>query len=105
MERFKGTKGNWSIGIPGTVVSDNGDNTPENTGHDDTEYYGGYLVCESIASKADAQLISASPELLRVLNGMTLSMKAHPDYQFGRNQEFIDYVESAEEVISKALGV
>ena len=30
-------------------------------------------------------------------------MRAHPDYMSGENQEFIDYVEMAEEMIDKAI--
>lgn len=52
----------------------------------------------------NANLIAAAPELLRVVQSMQLSMMAHPDYQSGRNQEFVDYVDIAEDVIKKALG-
>ena len=62
MTESKHTPGPWRQGIPGTVVCD----TP--TGHDGhgaTDYYGGHLVAESIASPADAALIARAPDLLR----------------------------------------
>jgi hypothetical protein len=55
--------------------------------------------------KANARLISAAPRLLKVLQSIQLSLKAHPDYVSGENQEFVDYVSIAEDVINKALGV
>lgn len=65
MER-KYTPGNWKVGKYGsTVVSDK---IPENyiggSGHDDIEYYGGFLIGESISNQ-DAKLIAAAPELLQ----------------------------------------
>ena len=47
-----------------TVVTDNGEDFPQNTGHGDTDYYGGYLIAESILKTADARLIAAAPDLL-----------------------------------------
>lgn len=35
---------------------------------DEKDYYGGYLVCESIANKNTAELIAAMPEMKRMLN-------------------------------------
>jgi hypothetical protein len=70
-----------------------------------------HSICEATGKKnqeeqvANAQLIATAPELLDRLQSIVLSMKAHSDYQTGRNQEFIDYVELGEETISKALGV
>ena len=34
---------------------------------EDVGYYGGYLVCESIANSENAKLIAAAPELLNAL--------------------------------------
>lgn len=48
----------------------------------------------------ESDLSSKAPEMLRLLNSMMLSMKAHPDYVNGESQEFINYVEMAEELIS-----
>lgn len=60
------SKGNWKIGIPGTVVTDNKEGFPHNNSddRDDKAHYGGYLIAESILKKDDARLISAAPDLL-----------------------------------------
>jgi hypothetical protein len=59
------TKAPWKLGRAGSVVADI-ENAPEDTmnGHNDYKYYGGYLICESIATEEDARLISAAPDLL-----------------------------------------
>jgi len=52
---------------------------------------------------SNAKLIAAAPELLTRLNSLVLSVKAHPDYQFGEEgDEWHDIVELAEETIKKA---
>ena len=52
---------------------------------------------------ANAKLIAAAPELLARLNSLVLSVKAHPDYQFGEEgDEWHDIVSLAEETIKKA---
>ncbi len=65
------SKGNWTIGRNhSVVVTDCHDGFTETTGHtgpDNIEYYGGTLICESIHKKADAQLISAAPNMLQAL--------------------------------------
>jgi len=54
---------------------------------------------------ANAKLIAAAPELLTRLNSLVLSVKAHPDYQFGEEgDEWHDMVSMAENVIKKATG-
>lgn len=59
------SKGNWTLGkTGGSVITDNGEGFAPNTGHSDVEYYGGYLIAESIQKKDDARLIAAAPELL-----------------------------------------
>jgi hypothetical protein len=64
-------KENWSIGKTGReVITDNPDGLLESTGHAGKgaiEYYGGYLICESIWRKRDAALISAAPDLFFAL--------------------------------------
>lgn len=63
------TKGKWKLGkTGGTVVSDYvPDNANGNTGHAETDYYGGFLIAESILFKADAKLIAAAPEMFQML--------------------------------------
>ena len=58
------SKGNWKIGLCGSVVTDNGDGFETTTGHNEIDYYGGYLIAESILKPDDAKLISAAPDLL-----------------------------------------
>lgn len=67
------TKGNWSIGKTGRcVVSDTIPDDMKNTstGHTEVEYYGGYLIGESIWREADAKLISAAPDMLEALKNL-----------------------------------
>lgn len=63
------SKGNWNIGkVAGTVIADNvKNNLPKELRKDEKEYYGGYLVAESIRRKDDAMLIAAAPDLLEAL--------------------------------------
>ena len=56
--------GKWSTGRTGCVVSDIPTTKIESTGHSDTAFYGGYLVCESIPTKKISRLIAAAPMLL-----------------------------------------
>ena len=69
----------WSVGKhKSVVVSDTKQqNTnfpsppnPTESSDEDLEYYGGYLVCESIGNDKNAKLISVAPELLEVLQGL-----------------------------------
>jgi len=55
------TAGPWRVGGKGWVVADHP--VPEVNGSDALEYYGGHLICESVAEKNTA-LIAASPNLL-----------------------------------------
>lgn len=57
------SKGEWSVGDKhGGVITDQpiGRRFDEST---DKEYYGGYLVCESIAKAGDGELIAAAPKM------------------------------------------
>jgi hypothetical protein len=58
-------KETWKPGKTGEcVVTETPHGFDPNRGHCDTEYYGGYLIAESIACKKDIDLISAAPDLL-----------------------------------------
>jgi hypothetical protein len=58
----------WKPGtIPQIVVSDEPTSDNPNSGHNDVNYYGGYLVAESIPRKEYINLIAAAPELLEAL--------------------------------------
>ncbi|CAM2143715.1 protein of unknown function [Pararobbsia alpina] len=51
----------------GCVVSDKPpQGVRKETGHADVDYYGGFLICESVFRIEDAWLISAAPDLYRV---------------------------------------
>jgi hypothetical protein len=56
----------WSLSkkLDAVVITDAA--APAGTGHDETEYYGGYLVAESIRPH-HRSLIAAAPDLLRAL--------------------------------------
>lgn len=68
----KHTPGNWTLGkTGGTVVSDQPlPNYTARGGHDETRYYGGHLIAESIWREEDAHLIAAAPELLEALESL-----------------------------------
>lgn len=69
MSAIKHTPGPWSVGPKGGCVVSVApiQDIPEGTGHADIEYYGGYLICESIWRNEDARLIAATPELLNAV--------------------------------------
>ena len=60
---LKHTQGPWRVGRKGCVVADVP--VPEMGGSEDTHYYGGHMVAESIAEK-NGPVIAAAPELLLV---------------------------------------
>lgn len=66
--KTKHTRGNWKVGRAGTVVTDK---KPKwltgHTGHEDKEYYGGYLIAESIMNPYDAEIMAAAPEMFKSL--------------------------------------
>lgn len=70
------TSGNWKLGKQAdTVVSDFHHNY-HGYDREDKEYYGGYLIAESIGTDADRQLISAAPDMLAALEEV---LKFHDD--------------------------
>ena len=82
------TEGTWSVGKTGCVVSNIGnilDRNGSSTGHDETEYYGGFLIAESCRIK-DAQMMAASKDLLFALkmimkHAEVIITDNHPDMQ------------------------
>lgn len=107
MKEFKGTKGNWKIGnYTSTVVSDervknSNFPTPPNPEYSTDEYkdeYGGYLICESIGNKGDAQLIAAARDLLEAaLSALNYIKKTGITYD---NADIYNMIDTA---IKKAL--
>lgn len=68
MKNFEITKENWSVSKRGgAVVTDSDKGFISQTGHLDSDYYGGTLICESLWRRKDAHLISAAPDMLEVL--------------------------------------
>ena len=63
------SKGKWQRGKPhGTVVTDNGEGFPEGyMSKESLDFYGGYLIAESIGKVADQDLIIAAPEIYEAL--------------------------------------
>ncbi|VWB88963.1 putative phage coiled coil domain-containing protein [Burkholderia aenigmatica] len=65
------TGGTWSIGKTGGCVVTTAEIAGcPGSGHNDAEYYGGNLICESVYRPADAHLIAAAPALLAALQAM-----------------------------------
>jgi len=77
------TPGNWQLGkTGGTVVTDViPDNALTHTGHADKEYYGGYLIAESVLSMDDAKLIAAAPTMKKQLEQFAMLNENHPDFR------------------------
>lgn len=81
------TKGKWSVGN-GTVICDTVPDDMKNTstGHNMVEFYGGYLVAESIAREADKKLISASPDMFEALNDLENDAGQIPKHKWDKVQ-------------------
>jgi len=59
----------WKVGKNTSTVVSNIPSIPdEKSGHNDVGYYGGFLVCESIATKEYANLIASALEMKQMLN-------------------------------------
>lgn len=99
------TPGNWQLGkTGGTVVTDViPDNALTHTGHSDKEYYGGYLIAESILSKDDAKLISSAPDLLNACKRMEDFVRRCLTLEGRLKQSEIDFIcKPATDAIQKA---
>lgn len=104
MKEFKGTKGKWSNGtIYGVVISDQATKRPTYDDRDyesEMEYYGGYLICESIPTPEDSILIAAAPELLEAsIFALRFIQKT------GINYDNAEMYNKLNEAINKALGL
>jgi hypothetical protein len=100
MEHSKGT---WKVGNNhGVVVTDCGDGFQESTGHTAVDYYGGYLIAESVAKKEDSLLIAAAPDLLEACKTVVSGYEGDGMEQMGhRDEVFYRY---CKEAIAKATG-
>ena len=96
---MKHTPGEWRIGkMGGTVVADSKTSDTPNTGHDDVEYYGGYLICESIATQAIAQAITGLPDLLEACKMVIAKLRGqHLGTEIG-----LETIEKIQAAIAKA---
>jgi len=82
LNNYPRNKENWKPGkTGGCVVTDTEKGFREGTGHTDKEYYGGNLICESIARNKDVRLISATPDLLNACIDFMKSFKSSVGYQ------------------------
>ena len=61
------TPGPWKIGEGSYIITDNPTPNIVGTIEGSLEYYGGYIICESVAL-ANTKLIAAAPDLYDVLN-------------------------------------
>lgn len=61
------TPGPWRTGRGGTVVVDAQHDGNHRQDKADLEYYGGFLLAESIAREADARLMAAAPDMAEAL--------------------------------------
>lgn len=68
MGQLKHTPGPWRLGRAGVVVSNSSEGITIGgaTGKENTDYYGGNLICESV-SLGNAKLIATAPEMLESL--------------------------------------
>jgi hypothetical protein len=89
----------WEVGKYSSVVVSNvkqeNSNFPippnaSSSTEEERDYYGGYLVCESIANPKTASLVASAPELRRMLNmfvnaieGQDPDEKGHYTQTFG----------------------
>lgn len=98
MNNFKGTKGKWAV-----ENASNPNGSFYRVKVDNSESICNITTRDTERSRLNACLIAAAPEMLQRLKSVQLMLMAHPDYVVNENQEFIDQVDSIEEVIAKAL--
>lgn len=62
------TSGNWKPGrIPGTVITDDGNEIDRSTVHAATEFYGGRLIATGIRMEQDVRIIAESKYMRDIL--------------------------------------
>lgn len=109
MSEAKFTKGVWSVGRRGSVISTESDGITINggTGSDADIYYGGNLICESVSDN-NASLIAAAPDMYhQVVNYRHLLeciVNAAGFVNSSGLDSFKEYLEEVEAVLSKARG-
>ena len=109
MKKFKGTKGSWYHNFNGEYWEVRRKEDFEDSKSLSVSVFVFDTKTEQVEmiikeAEANARLIASAPELAKRLNSLMLTLMAHPDYQIGRNQEFIDQVNLAKELLIKAIG-
>lgn len=80
----------WTTGKCGSVVATEPyEGMPYGTGHSDVDYYGGYLIAESIPTVAIANLIAAAPDMLEALENIENDDKHMPSTAWEMIQDAI----------------
>jgi len=104
---MKHSEGNWKTGRGNVVVTDvvHATENDKKTGHyvpSEPDYYGGLLICESVRTPADCELIAAAPKLLSMLlqvkNAISSGTQGkttqeHTSYTQTFGQAFLDEIE------------
>ncbi len=86
----------WKVGRHGTVVSSHPTTDRKDSGHGDVEYYGGYLVAESIANPAHATLIAAAPDTAKERDKLrNVLMRLWVEWETLDMQDVLDIVNEA----------
>lgn len=103
------TPGPWRVGKHmTTVVSNHHVNVSHkyhgtDGGVNDTEYYGGNLIAESVLCRENAILIATTPDMYKLLNDLVISTKKEQlDSTIRKAKELLSYIT---EEIDGAVGV
>jgi len=97
--KFKGVPGPWKVGRhTSEIIAENfpNDIPISDSGHAEVEYYGGYLIAESV-ERRNTSLIAAAPELLKSAIEVIESIQGNSDL----NQS--DSFRKLKEAVTKAL--
>lgn len=82
--------GNWSP-RGSSVISD--EKIGAHNSDEDFAYYGGYLICESVACEAQARLIASAPKMFKLIKSALYRVAAE-DYEPAK--KIIAYIEGTE---------